>query len=44
VSRAARGWEVKVLSRDNNEGIIQLDGFKQDVRGSAVRLAQHGDG
>ncbi|KAF2438796.1 SSrecog-domain-containing protein [Karstenula rhodostoma CBS 690.94] len=29
-SRAARGWEVKVLSRDSNEGIIQLDGFKQD--------------
>jgi structure-specific recognition protein 1 len=27
-SRAARGYEVKILSR--NDGVIQLDGFKQD--------------
>ncbi|XP_014561120.1 hypothetical protein COCVIDRAFT_87479 [Bipolaris victoriae FI3] len=27
-SRAARGYEVKILSR--NDGIIQLDGFKQE--------------
>lgn len=29
-SRAARGYEVKILSR--NDGVIQLDGFKQEVR------------
>lgn len=28
-SRAARGYEVKVLSR--NDGVIQLDGFKHEV-------------
>jgi structure-specific recognition protein 1 len=27
-SRAARGYEVKILSR--NDGVVQLDGFKQD--------------
>ena len=29
-SRAARGYEVKLLTR--SDGIIQLDGFKQEVR------------
>jgi structure-specific recognition protein 1 len=29
-SRAARGYEIKILSR--NDGVIQLDGFKQEVR------------
>ena len=29
-SRAARGYEVKVLSRA--DGVIQLDGFQQEVR------------
>ena len=29
-SRAARGHEVKILSR--NTGVIQLDGFQTDVR------------
>lgn len=28
-SRAARGFEVKILQR--NSGIVQLDGFKQEV-------------
>jgi hypothetical protein len=28
-SRAARGYEIKILSR--NDGVIQLDGFKQEV-------------
>lgn len=32
-SRAARGYEVKVLTR---EAVIQLDGFQQEVR-SALR-------
>ena len=31
-SRAARGWEIKVLSKDRKDSVIQLDGFKQDVR------------
>ena len=30
-SRAARGFEVKILQR--NSGIVQLDGFKQEVSG-----------
>lgn len=30
-SRAARGWEIKVLSKDRKDSVIQLDGFKQDV-------------
>lgn len=29
-SRAARGYEIKILSR--NDGVIQLDGFKLEVR------------
>jgi hypothetical protein len=29
-SRAARGYEIKILSR--SDGVIQLDGFKQEVR------------
>lgn len=29
-SRAAKGYEVKILQR--NSGIIQLDGFQQEVR------------
>ena len=33
-SRAARGYELKISSR--NSGIIQLDGFDQEVRGSAA--------
>lgn len=28
-SRAARGYEIKILSR--SDGVIQLDGFKQEV-------------
>lgn len=31
-SRAARGHEVKIASR--NQGVIQLDGFHQEVRDS----------
>jgi hypothetical protein len=29
-SRAAKGYEVKILQR--NSGIVQLDGFQQEVR------------
>jgi structure-specific recognition protein 1 len=29
-SKAARGYEVKILQR--NSGIVQLDGFQQEVR------------
>ncbi len=29
-SRAARGYELKIYAR--KEGVVQLDGFKQDVR------------
>lgn len=29
-SRASRGYEVKILLR--NSGIVQLDGFQQEVR------------
>lgn len=29
-SRAARGYELKILSRTS--GVIQLDGFDQEVR------------
>ena len=29
-SRAAKGYELKVLSRKN--GMVQLDGFQEDVR------------
>ena len=29
-SRAARGYEVKIMSR--TQGVIQLDGFDQEVR------------
>ena len=29
-SRAARGYELKIYAR--NHGVVQLDGFKQDVR------------
>jgi structure-specific recognition protein 1 len=29
-SRAARGYEVKIMQR--NSGVIQLDGFQQEVR------------
>ena len=29
-SRAARGYELKIMSR--NSGVIQLDGFVQEVR------------
>lgn len=28
-SRAARGYELKIIAR--NAGVVQLDGFKQDV-------------
>jgi structure-specific recognition protein 1 len=37
-SRAARGYEIKILQR--NSGIVQLDGFQQEVR--SLRLAKHG--
>jgi structure-specific recognition protein 1 len=30
-SRAARGYEVKVLTRSNEHAVIQLDGFKHEV-------------
>lgn len=29
-SRAARGYEVKILPRNSEDGIVQLDGFKHD--------------
>ena len=35
-SRAARGHELKVFAR--NAGVVQLDGFKQDVRQSQSSL------
>ena len=31
-SRAARGWEIKVVHKKREDPVIQLDGFKQDVR------------
>jgi structure-specific recognition protein 1 len=38
-SRAARGYEVKVLQR--NSGVIQLDGFQQEVgRGGSSGCAR----
>jgi hypothetical protein len=33
-SRAARGYEIKILSR--NDGVIQLDGFKQEVNAQKI--------
>ena len=36
-SRAARGYELKILSRKS--GVIQLDGFDQEVRRSAAGTA-----
>lgn len=30
-SRAARGYEVKILLRNSENGIVQLDGFQQEV-------------
>jgi hypothetical protein len=33
-SRAAKGYEVKILQR--NSGIVQLDGFQQEVRGISI--------
>jgi len=30
-SRAAKAYEIRIFSRSN--GVVQLDGFKQDVRG-----------
>jgi structure-specific recognition protein 1 len=35
-SRAARGYEIKILSR--NDGVIQLDGFKQEDFDRAAKL------
>ena len=35
-SRAARGYELKILSRSS--GVIQLDGFEQDVRNEGPLL------
>lgn len=32
-SRAAKGFEVKIMQR--NSGVVQLDGFKQEVRCSS---------
>lgn len=29
-SRASRGYEMKIYAR--NQGVVQLDGFKQEVR------------
>ena len=37
-SRAARGYELKLLSR--NHGIIQLDGFDQEVRRTYRTISQ----
>lgn len=34
-SRAAKGYEVKILLR--NSGVVQLDGFAQEVRSSLFR-------
>lgn len=36
-SRAARGYEVKIVSR--KDGVIQLDGFKQEVRHPVLSVA-----
>lgn len=36
-SRAAKGYELKILSRKN--GTIQLDGFQEDVSGRCARNA-----
>ena len=33
-SKAAKGYEVKILQR--NSGIVQLDGFQQEVRNCCV--------
>lgn len=33
-SRAARGYELKILSRTS--GVVQLDGFEQEVRESIL--------
>ena len=35
-SRAAKGYEVKILQR--NSGIVQLDGFQQEVRCSLTSI------
>ena len=39
-SRAARGHELKIFTR--NHGVVQLDGFKQDVSGSRSTSTGHG--
>ena len=36
-SRAARGYELKISSR--KAGVIQLDGFDQEVRGSYLEVS-----
>jgi hypothetical protein len=33
-SRASKGYEVKILQR--NSGVVQLDGFLQEVRGAEL--------
>jgi structure-specific recognition protein 1 len=35
-SRAAKGYEVKILQR--NSGLVQLDGFQQEVREQLVSV------
>lgn len=39
-SRAARGYEVKILPRNSEDGIVQLDGFKHDVSSSSTMSAR----
>jgi structure-specific recognition protein 1 len=38
-SRAARGYEIKILSR--NDGVIQLDGFKQEVNAQRWQMRSY---
>jgi POB3-like N-terminal PH domain len=38
-SRAAKGYEVKILQR--NSGIVQLDGFAQEVTPSSILLERN---
>lgn len=39
-SRAAKGYELKILSRTS--GVIQLDGFEQEVRNMNFRTMDAG--
>jgi structure-specific recognition protein 1 len=41
-SRAARGYELKILAR--NAGVVQLDGFKQDVCTCGTRQVRKFEG